>query len=63
MEGIISQLNGKILDGRPLTVNEARAQKPRESGGGGGFDRGRSKFGKRGGSFPRGSERRQDDDS
>jgi RNA recognition motif-containing protein len=47
MAAIISQLNGKVLDGRPLTVNEARQQKPRESGGG--FDRNRNKFGKRGG--------------
>ncbi len=62
MESAISQLNGKILDGRPLTVNEARQQKPRDfrgGGGGGGFDRNRSKFSRRGG--PRngsGGERR-----
>ena len=55
MGAIIAQLNGKILDGRPLTVNEARQQKPRESGGGGGgFDRDRNKFGRRG---PRGGGR------
>jgi cold-inducible RNA-binding protein len=60
MQSIISQLNGKVLDGRPLTVNEARQQKPREFGGGGGFDRNRSKFGRRGG--PRGGERRQRND-
>ncbi len=53
MESAINLLNGKVLDGRPLTVNEARQQKPREfRGGGGGFDRNRSKFNKRGG--PRG---------
>ena len=61
MEAIINQLNGKVLDGRPLTVNEARQQKPREfGGGGGGFDRNRNKFGRRGG--PRsggGGDRRQ----
>jgi cold-inducible RNA-binding protein len=57
MESIISQLNGKMLDGRPLTVNEARQQKPREFGGGG-FDRNRNKFGKRG---PRGGGDRQRD--
>ncbi len=51
MEAAISQLNGKVLDGRPLTVNEARQQKPREPGGGGGHDRNRDKFGRRG---PRG---------
>jgi len=49
MGAIINQLNGKVLDGRPLTVNEARKQKPREGGGGGGFNRDRGKFGKRGG--------------
>lgn len=50
MASIINQLNGKVLDGRPLTVNEARQQKPREfGGGGGGFDRNRNKFGGRGG--------------
>jgi RNA recognition motif-containing protein len=37
MESAIKQLNGKVLDGRPLTVNEARPQRPREGGGGGGF--------------------------
>ena len=54
MEAAISQLNGKVLDGRPLTVNEARQQKPRNfggGGGGGGFDRNRNKFGRGG---PRG---------
>jgi len=57
MQAIISQLNGKVLDGRPLTVNEARQQKPREfgGGGGGGFDRNRNKFGRRG---PRGGDSR-----
>jgi RNA recognition motif-containing protein len=50
LESAISQLNGKVLDGRPLTVNEARQQRPREPrGGGGGFDRNRSKFSQRGG--------------
>lgn len=34
----IDALNGKELDGRPLTVNEAREQKPRFGGGGGNFD-------------------------
>jgi RNA recognition motif-containing protein len=53
MESAISQLNGKDLDGRPLTVSEAHQQKPREfgRGGGGGFDRNRNKFNRRG---PRG---------
>ncbi len=57
MGAIINQLNGKNLDGRPLTVNEARQQKPRESGGG--FDRNRSKFGKRGGGGNRGGHERR----
>jgi RNA recognition motif-containing protein len=45
VESAIKQLNGKILDGRALTVNEARPQKPRPSGGQGrsfGGNRGRS---------------------
>ena len=52
MEAAISQLNGKVLEGRPLTVNEARQQKPRSfggGGGGGGFDRNRNRFGRKGG--------------
>jgi len=54
MQSAISQLNGKILGGRPLTVNEARQQKPRNFGGpgGGGFNRNRNRFGRGGG--PRG---------
>jgi RNA recognition motif-containing protein len=42
LESAITQLNGKILDGRPLTVNEARKPKPREfrgHGGSGGSNR------------------------
>ncbi len=31
----IEQLNGTELDGRALTVNEARPQSPRQGGGGG----------------------------
>ena len=58
MESAISQLNGKVLDGRPLTVNEARQQNPRESGGGK-FDRNRSQFGRRSG--PRGGGDRNRD--
>ncbi len=33
----ISQLNGSMLDGRPLKVNEAQELPPRECGGGGGY--------------------------
>ena len=35
-EKAISQFNGTELDGRALTVNEARPQVPRDGGGGGG---------------------------
>ena len=44
----ISELNGKVLDGRALTVNEARPQKKREFQGGMGgapsFERRRDHF-------------------
>src|ERR1022692_3882166 len=33
----INELNGRDLDGRALTVNEARPKAERGSGGGGGF--------------------------
>jgi cold-inducible RNA-binding protein len=36
----ISKLNGHQLDGRPLTVNEAKPREDRSSGGGGGGYRG-----------------------
>ena len=39
----IEMLNGKDLDGRTLTVNEARPQEPRREGGG--FRGGRGGFG------------------
>ena len=35
-QNAISQLNGKPIEGRPLTVNEARPREPRPAGGGGG---------------------------
>ena len=35
----IAALNGKSIDGRALTVNEARPQEPRTGGGGGGGQR------------------------
>jgi cold-inducible RNA-binding protein len=45
-EAAISQFNGKEINGRVLTVNEA---KPRENrGGGGGFGGGRNGGGRRG---------------
>ncbi len=42
MEAAIKELNGKVLDGRALTVNEARPQtrRPPGAGGGGYFSRG-----------------------
>src|SRR5216117_2767709 len=48
MAAAIKELNGKVLDDRPLTVNEARPQKKREFGGGG-FGGSRNKFGGGGG--------------
>jgi len=44
MAKAIRELNGKVVDGRALTVNEAKPQARRESGG---FDRGRRGFGDR----------------
>src|SRR6266446_6266136 len=32
----ITEFNGKTVEGRPLTVNEARPREPRPGGGGGG---------------------------
>ena len=39
-QAAITALNGKSIDGRALTVNEARPQEPRTGGGGGGQRRG-----------------------
>ena len=49
-EKAISQFNGTDLDGRALTVNEARPQANREGGGGGG---GRGRGGGGGGGYNR----------
>jgi RNA recognition motif-containing protein len=50
MEEAIKLLNGKVLDGRALTVNEARPQGSRGGSSRGGFGRDRGKFsGGRGG--------------
>jgi RNA recognition motif-containing protein len=52
-QAAIAALNGTQLDGRSLTVNEAKPQEPRSGGGGGRFggggggrggDRGRGRF-------------------
>jgi RNA recognition motif-containing protein len=39
-QAAIADLDGQVLDGRPLTVNEARERQPRPGGGGGGGGRG-----------------------
>lgn len=52
----ISQFNGKSLDGRPLTVNEARPREERPAGGGGG----RGGWGGGGGGGGRGGQGRGD---
>jgi RNA recognition motif-containing protein len=48
----ISSMNGSLLDGRPLRVNEAEERKPRAGGGGAGY--GGGGFG--GGGFGGGGE-------
>ena len=49
-EAAIAQLAGKDLDGRALTINEAKPQEPRRGGGGGGgFGGGGGRGGGRGG--------------
>ena len=40
-QAAISALNGSQMDGRSLTVNEAKPQEPRSGGGGGRFGGGR----------------------
>lgn len=53
-QNAINMFNGKELDGRTITVNEARPQEPRPAGGG--FSRGGGGRGDYGGG--RGGERR-----
>ena len=48
LQAAISALNGQEINGRPLTVNEARERTPRPGGGGGGGGRG---FGGGGGGY------------
>jgi RNA recognition motif-containing protein len=50
----ISQLNGSMLDGRPLKVNEAQERPPRGGGGGGGYGGGGGGGGGYGGGGGRG---------
>jgi len=59
-EKAIDELNGKMLDGRTLTVAEARPREDRGGGGGGGGGRGGFRGGPRGGGSdrpPRGGPR------
>ena len=57
----VNQLNGKALEGRPLTVNEARPREERPPGGGGGYrgGGGGGRPGGGGGRGDRGGERRE----
>ena len=48
-QAAIEAINGNELDGRALVVNQSRERKPREGGGGGGFNRGGGGGGNRGG--------------
>ncbi len=59
MNAAISAMNGKDLDGRPLTVNEARprTERPGGGGGGGGSRGGGGGYGGGGGGGSRGSDR------
>jgi cold-inducible RNA-binding protein len=50
-QNAISKFNGQTVDGRPLTVNEARPREPRPSGGGRGYAGG---YGRREGGSHRG---------
>jgi RNA recognition motif-containing protein len=43
-EQAITALNGKDVDGRTLTVNEARPREPRSGGGGGRSGGGRGRY-------------------
>ena len=62
-QNAISQMNGALLDGRPLRVNEAEERPQRGGGGGGGFGGGGGGFGgggggRGGGGGGRGGDRR-----
>jgi RNA recognition motif-containing protein len=43
-DAAMRQLNGSMLDGRNITVNEARERAPRGGGGGGGGGGGRNRW-------------------
>ena len=53
-QNAISQINGKTLEGRALTVNEARPREQRPPGGGGGYGGGGYGGGRRDGGQRRG---------
>ena len=53
-QAAIAALDGQDLDGRTLTVNEARERQPRPSGGGGGYGGGGGGGGRGGGGGGRG---------
>jgi RNA recognition motif-containing protein len=50
-QNAITQFNGKSVEGRSLTVNEARPREPRPPGGGGGGGGGRGGYGGGGGGY------------
>lgn len=50
-QNAINQLHGKPLEGRPLTVNEARPREERSGGGGGGYGGGGGGYGGGGGGY------------
>ena len=54
----IEGMNGKDIDGRALTVNEARPREERSGGGGGGGGGGRREYGGGGGGGGGGSRNR-----
>lgn len=60
MDAAIQAMNGKELDGRALTVNEARPPKKREFGGGGGQRFGNRPSGGGGGRFGGHDSRRKE---
>jgi cold-inducible RNA-binding protein len=55
----ITELNGFAVEGRNLTVNEARPKPERRGGGGGGGFRGNSRGGNRGGGGGGGGRNRE----
>ncbi len=43
-QAAIGGMNGKVIDGRGMVVNEARPMEPRTGGGGGGYGGGRGSY-------------------